>query len=413
MSLERHGIKPGLGRISRLLKLLGSPQLKYPTIHVAGTNGKGSTSAMLASILNEAGYRTGLYTSPHLVRFNERIQVSKQMISGPELVEAARIVRKAARKMPGAPITFFEFTTAMAFVHFSLKKTDIAVIETGMGGRFDATNAILPEVSIITNVNVDHTKYLGNRLEEIAFEKAGIVKPGRPIVTGEGKKAPLSVIRKKAMEAGSSLLVLGKDFSVKGSPSSLSYSGIELDIKGLKLGLSGPHQAANAALSLAAIELLRQKGFDMPVSAIRSGLKRAVWPGRFEVISKKPFIVLDGAHNPAGAKTLAAALKGLSFKRLILVLGVMADKDVDAMMKELLPLAYEIITTEPRMERSAPAHALARKALAYGRPAIGIRSVKDACREAVARAGKTDCVCVTGSLFTVGEARAWLIRALP
>ena len=410
LSLERHGIKPGLERISRLLKLLGGPQLKYPAVHVAGTNGKGSTSAMLSSVLNEAGMRTGLYTSPHLVKFNERIQVSGRMITGPELREAARIVKKAAAKMPGSPITFFEFTTAIAFVHFSLKEVDIAVIETGMGGRFDATNTLLPEVSVITNVNVDHTQYLGFGLKEIAFEKAGIIKPGRPVVTGEIKKAPLSVIRKRAKESSSSLYVLDRDFSVQIAPSSLSYSGLELELNGLRLGLSGPHQAMNAGLSLAAIEALRQRGFQIPVSAIRAGLRKAAWPGRFETISKKPLVIIDGAHNPAGARTLANALKDLSYKRLVLVLGIMADKDIDAILKELLPLCAEAIATEPRMERSAPAGVLAGKIRALGKPVVEIRRVKDACKEAVARAKKTDCVCVTGSLFTVGEARAFLVK---
>ena len=410
LSLERHGIKPGLERISRLLKLLGDPQLKYPAVHVAGTNGKGSTSAMLSSVLNEAGMRTGLYTSPHLVKFNERIQVSGRMITGPELCEAARIVKKAAARMPGSPITFFEFTTAMAFVHFSLKEVDIAVIETGMGGRFDATNTLLPEVSVITNVNVDHTQYLGSGLKEIAFEKSGIIKPGRPVVTGEIKKAPLSVIRKRAKESSSSLYVLNRDFSVQIAPSSLSYSGLELELNGLRLGLSGPHQAMNAGLSLAAIEALRQRGFQIPVSAIRAGLRKAAWPGRFETISKKPLVIIDGAHNPAGARTLANALKDLSYKRLILVLGIMADKDIDAILKELIPLCDEAIATEPRMERSAAAAMLAEKIRAFGKPALEVRRVKDACKEAIQRAGKNDCVCVTGSLFTVGEARAFLVK---
>jgi len=409
--LERHGIKPGLKRITRLLELLGDPQLKYPVVHVAGTNGKGSTSAMLASVLKEAGFTTGLYTSPHLVKFNERIQVSGKKITGPELSEAVRIVRKAAAKMPGAPITFFEFTTAMAFVHFSLSKADIAVIETGMGGRFDATNAVEPDVSVITNVNIDHTQYLGNKLAEIAREKAGIIKPGRPVITGERKREALSVIRKKAKECSSSLYVLGKEFKVHGKPASLSYSGLELGLKGLRLSLSGAHQAMNAGLALAAIEALRQRGFHIPVGAIRSGLRKAAWPGRFETISKRPLVILDGAHNPAGARTLAAALKELSYKRLVLVLGIMADKEIDAILKELLPLCDEAIATAPRMERSADAGVLADRIRAFGKPAIEARRVKDACEEALSRAGKADCVCVTGSLFTVGEARAWLLKS--
>ncbi|WKZ32255.1 MAG: folylpolyglutamate synthase/dihydrofolate synthase family protein [Thermodesulfobacteriota bacterium] len=410
--LEKHGIKPGLGRINKIVSLLGGPQKSFPVVHVAGTNGKGSTSAIIASILQEAGLRTGLYTSPHLEKFNERIRVSGKMITGPELIRAVKAVRSAARKMAGSsPLTFFEFTTAMAFLHFREKKVDMAVIETGMGGRFDATNVVTPEVSVITNIGMDHTRFLGKSLEDIAFEKAGIIKPGTPVVTGEGRKGPLSVIRKTAKRLSAPLHVIDKDFSATGGPRSFAYDGVNSRLVSLKLGLLGPHQVRNAACALAAIEVLRGKGFEIPAKAAREGLKKAAWPGRFEIISRRPLVVLDGAHNPAGARTLALALEGLG-KKPVLVLGVMADKDMDGILREILPSCGTVIATSPRNERSENAFALAEKIKRLGKDAVARESVKEAVKEAVLRAGTHGAVCVTGSLFTVGEARGYLRRAV-
>ncbi|MBW7957191.1 MAG: bifunctional folylpolyglutamate synthase/dihydrofolate synthase [Deltaproteobacteria bacterium] len=409
--LEKHGIRPGLKRIREIVSLLGVPQKSFPVIHVAGTNGKGSTSAIIASILQEAGLRTGLYTSPHLEKFNERIRVSGKMIAGPEIVRAVKIVRAASKKMAGgSPLTFFEFTTAMALLHFRLKKVDIAVIETGMGGRFDATNVVTPEVSVITNIGMDHMRFLGKTLDEIAFEKAGIIKPGRPVVTGEVKRGPLSVIRKTAKKMSSPLHVIKNDFSATGEPSSFAYQGGKRRLENLKLGLLGPHQVRNAACALAAIEVLKGKGFEIPVKALREGLKNAAWPGRFEVISRKPFVVLDGAHNSAGARTLALALEGLK-KKPVLVLGVMADKDIDGILKEILPSCRTVIAASPKNERSESALALSERVKRFGKEAVIRESVRDALKEALLRAGPQGAVCVTGSLFTVGEARGYLRRA--
>ncbi len=409
--LEKHGIRPGLGRTRKIVSLLGDPQKGYTIVHVAGTNGKGSTSAIIASVLQEAGLRTGLYTSPHLEKFNERIRVSGKMITGPEVASAVKTVRAASRKMPrGAPLTFFEFTTAMAFLHFMRKKADIAVIETGMGGRFDATNVVTPGVSVITNVSIDHARFLGRTVKEIAFEKAGIIKPGRPVVVGEVEKGPLSVIRKRARDLSSPLYENGSDFSASGDPRSFDYQGMSCRLEGLKLGLMGRHQVNNAACALAAIEVLKGNGFEIPVRAIRNGLKKAAWPGRFEVLSKRPFVVLDGAHNPAGARTLALALESLG-KRPVLVLGVMADKDIDGFMKEILPSCSMVVATRPENARSESPMALSGRVGRFGKEAVARESVKEALNEALLRAGPQGAVCVTGSLFTVGEARGYLRRA--
>lgn len=411
-SLERHGIKPGLERVRALLAALGNPQDSFKSIHVAGTNGKGSVCSMAASVLIDAGFRTGLYTSPHLVKFKERISVSGKNISEKGLIEAAREVKAASEKAGvSGTITFFEFTTAMAFSHFRKKKVEFAVVETGMGGRLDATNLAVPMVSVITNIALDHTAWLGSTIKKIAFEKAGIIKPGVPVVTGAEKTA-LSVIKAAAKKASSPLFVMGRDFHAEGECSSFSYSGIRGGLTGLKLALNGSHQVGNAAIALAAIEALRAQGVHITARAIRKGLKETCWPGRFEILSRRPLVVLDGAHNPDGAASLKNALSSLKKKRLILVMGIMSDKDMDGILKELVPASDLVIATRPKGERSATLPALIQAASRYGKPVIGVESVKEACKKALSLASPADCVCVTGSLFTVGEGREYLLRAL-
>ena len=408
--LQRHGIRPGLARVEKLLGLLGDPQNDFLSMHIAGTNGKGSTSAFAASILREAGFRTGLYTSPHLSKFNERMQINGRAINDADLARLIPRVRKAARGVKGQ-LSFFEFTTALAFLYFSEKKTDVAVVETGMGGRWDATNAVAPLVSIITNVGLDHTAHLGSTLPEIAFEKAGIIKYGVPVVTGETHKAALSVIAKRAHELDAPLIILGRAFDVDGDERSVDYTGIDGKIRGLKLGLEGAHQLSNASVALAALECVRMYGLHITAKAVRDGLKKALWPGRLEVVKKRPLVLLDAAHNPSGAKALRAFLEGLKKRRLSLVIGVMNDKDIKGIFKELIPLADAVFLASPGIERSAPVEALERLALPFKKRVISAGSVKEAYRLAIAEAGPEDAVCVTGSIFTVGEARGYLIKS--
>ncbi len=412
-SLERHGIKPGLSRIKELLGLLGNPENDYPSIHIAGTNGKGSTAAYLDSILRKAGFKTGLYTSPHLIKFNERIQVSGKLISGRDMVRIASIVRDASKGMtgPDRELSFFEFATAMAFLYFKEKDVDIGVIETGMGGRFDATNVVTPLASIITNIGLDHTEYLGTKIEKIAFEKAGIIKKGVPAVTGTEKKEALKVIERASKKKGARLFRLGHDFIPKrGSRGKLDYSGIKINIKGLRLGLRGTHQLKNASCALAAIEVLKDSGLRIPVRAVRDGLKDTVWPARVEVISKSPLIILDAAHNPEGASTLKGALRGFRYGRLILVLGIMADKDIGGIISQLAPLADTIIACAPQIKRAASPALIARMLKPFSKPVLVKDSVKDACKAALDEAGEGDALCITGSVFTVGEAKKYLSR---
>ncbi len=318
-SLQSSGIKPGLRRVEALLKALDDPQKKFPSIHIAGTNGKGSTAAMTEAALIKAGFRTGLYTSPHLVRFNERIRISGRPVSDRVVAGAASAVREALRSLKGeeARPSFFEFTTAMAFLLFRDKKVDIAVIETGMGGRWDATNTAAPLVTIITNIEKEHTQYLGTTLAEIASEKAGIIKPGVPAVTAEEKPAALKAIKAAARKARSPLYILGRDFSTAdGGGGRLSYTGMGRSLPGLRLGLRGPFQRRNAACALAALEIFASAGFAIPDRAIRAGFGKTDWPGRVEVLSRRPLVLLDSAHNPSGAASLAGALREFRFKRL-------------------------------------------------------------------------------------------------
>lgn len=412
-SLERGGIKPGLERIERLMQALANPHLSYPCVHVGGTNGKGSTAAMTAAILTQAGYRVGLYTSPHLERFNERICINDKDVSNASLVKTALKVKAAARLVPaavGSP-SFFEFTTAMAFQYFKEKGVDIAIIEVGMGGRWDATNIIRPLVSVITTVDIDHTEYLGKSLAKIAAEKSGIIKKGIPVVCGESKVAALKIIAKAAKEQGAPLRRLGNDFRMTDGEKGCEYHGIDDDIKALRLGLAGGHQRRNAACALAAIESLRQGRWRIPVKAIRDGLRNVRWPARVEVVGRRPLVIIDSAHNPAGARTLAEALTSFRYKRLFLVLGIMGDKDIDGIMAALAPLAHRVIFCAPSGDRAARPQGLRDKAIRYTKEIVIASSVRAACKAALTAASSEDAVCVTGSIVTVGEARGFLVRS--
>ncbi len=403
--LEAHGIKPGLGRIKKLLHALGDPQKEFQSIHVAGTNGKGSTCAFLFSVLKEAGLRAGLYTSPHLERFNERIRTSFGLISDRDVVKTALRVRGAAQET-GREVSFFEFTTAMAFEHFRTRGVGVAVVETGMGGRWDATNVLSPLVSVITTVGLDHMEYLGGDVASIAREKAGIIKKGAPLITGVAKGAALKVLMAKAGEKRSRAFLLGRDFTFRRRPEGLfDYSGATTAIEGLSIGLIGEHQYANASCALAALEAMGGKGYRIPEPCIRRGLEKAEWPGRVEVVGRRPLIVLDAAHNPDGARSLAKALKTFGFRRLILVLGIMNDKDIEGILKPLAPLSDVIMAAAPDTPRAAPAESLIERLKSNKRPARPYPSVAAACRAALKEAKRDDAICVTGSIYTVGEAR--------
>lgn len=411
--LQKYGMKFGLDNIRRLMSVLGNPQTSFRTVHVAGTNGKGSTSCMISSLLKTSGRKTGLFTSPHLVSFTERIRTNGTEISEQEVIDLAGQVRDAASGVPDFYPTFFEVVTAMAFLHFRAKQVDWAVVETGLGGRLDATNIVTPEVSVITGIDFDHSEFLGRTLPEIAGEKAGIIKERAPVVTAVQSAEAMAVIEKKAAEKMSPLLKYGTDFSsviVEEGPDGirLDYSG-EREYRGLSLPLRGGHQATNAALAAKTAELIgRAHGLDIDIPA---GFCNVVWPGRLEMLRPDPPVMIDGAHNPQAASALASYLCGLlqsRYRRIVLVIGIMADKDIDGILKPLLPLASDIVFTSPAYGRAAAPELLRSHALSMGFKGVTAPGVSAAVTLAEGMMHPGDIMVVTGSFYTIGEAKEFL-----
>ena len=407
-SMRRFGIILGLSTITNILDGLGNPQRTFSAIHIAGTNGKGSIASTLATILRIAGYRVGLYTSPHLIRFNERICVNGTPISDDAVVaswEAVKSVHHGDREP-----TFFEFSTAMAFHEFAQRKVDYAVIETGMGGRMDATNVVSPMLSIITNISLEHKTYLGGTIAAITGEKAGIIKPGIPVVTGVCQKSAKAVIEKIASGQSAPLFMKGRDFRVRrAGKDRFSYLGIDHHWTGMQTGLMGGHQVDNASLTLAACEIVMRNQDRLSKDHIQSGLVQNRWPGRLEVVSQKPYVILDGAHNLMAARRLGRFLQdALAGRRITMVAGILDDKPYEAILKDLVAPCSRLIITRPEIDRSLPPETLE----AVAKPLISdiqiIANVGDAVRHAIATSGADDAVCIAGSLYVVGEAKAAL-----
>ena len=407
--LQASGIKLGLSNISRLLSILNDPHKNLKVIHIAGTNGKGSVAAMISSILDKAGFRTGLYTSPHLVSFTERIKINNLEISESRVSELTDYIHERIEGTDLArDITFFEFTTAIAMLYFVEQNVDIAVLEVGMGGRFDSTNVVDPLLSIITNVSIDHQQYLGGTLKEIAFEKAGIIKDGGIVITGVTQPSVLELVQEKCRTHGAVLYKVGKDMRGRSTgPGIFNYYGLRDRYAALRLNLLGSHQIRNAVTALGAIEVLKEKGYAIDEKAIYKGLESTHWPARLEMLQKDPLVVLDCAHNRAGAKALKDALCDgtFSFGRLFLVLGIMKDKEIKSILSQLIPLADRVILTQPRMDRAASPEMLWEDVKKYRKVKEIVYDVKKAVSYAVSQAAKEDMVCITGSIFTIGEAR--------
>ena len=408
--LQKYGMKFGLDNIRKLLSELGNPQDSFRCVHVAGTNGKGSTSAMTESILRTSGCRTGLFTSPHLLSFTERIRVDGQEISEDDVVGLAEEVRGIAEKTRDFSPTFFEVVTAMAFLHFSRRNVEWAVVEVGLGGRLDATNIVLPEVTVLTSIGLDHREFLGNTLREVAAEKAGIIKAGVPVVSAPQASEALEVIEAGALEKGSPVYRWGREFSSSAVREysgglSFSYSG-ERDYDDLSISLAGDHQAVNAALAVKTAEILSGK-YSAMVCSVREGLAAAKWPGRIQFVKENPAILIDGAHNPDAAEALSIHLgKMISrrYRRVILVAGIMGDKDIDGILRPLLPLASEVIFTAASYSRSASAAVLSAHAASLGYQSVPSDGVADALRKAGELYVPGDIIVVTGSFYTIGEA---------
>jgi dihydrofolate synthase/folylpolyglutamate synthase len=409
--LQQHGMKFGLDNIKRLMSELGGPQKSFSSIHVAGTNGKGSTSAMIESMLRTKGVTTGLFTSPHLVSFTERIRVNGQEMSEDAVIELADEVRKVAAGIGDFSPTFFEVVTSIAFLYFRKMKVQWAVVEVGMGGRLDATNIILPEVAVITSIGIDHREFLGDTLEEIAGEKTGIIKKGVPLVTADQRSGVMGIIRRRCEEAGALLFCYNSEFS-----SEIASTGAEtvsLNYKGSKeylnilLSLAGEHQIINAALAIKVIEIIAEKYPDMDCD-IRKGLKNVKWPGRLEMIKEDPPVLIDGAHNPPAAEVLSSYLRklsGVKYSRIIMVIGVMADKDIEGILKPLLPLAAEILFASPAYGRAASTKRLSDIAATLGYASKSCETVADALHFAEGLFKTGDLIVVTGSFYTIGEAK--------
>jgi len=411
-NLRRFGMKLGLDTITAVLKRLGNPQTQFNVIHIAGTNGKGSTASMLAAILQTSGFKVGLFTSPHIIKFNERIQINGIPISDAAVVRAYQKVHRANENI--RELTFFEMAAAMAFSVFEQKEMDWAIIETGMGGRLDATNVLLPGISIISNISLEHKEYLGNTLSKIAAEKAGIIKPGVPIVTAAKQPVVRQTIEKKARELKAPLFRLGRDFTVRRSGHNrFHYYGLDHTFRQIEIALLGHHQIENAALAASCCEVLQRKGFEVPETAIRKGLVTVQWPGRLEVVSQEPYMVLDGAHNLAAVKALARYLKSASDKKWTLVIGIMDDKPYEKILVALLPHCHSVIVTRPSAGRGLAPEILAKTGATYGLKVTTASTVAEALEMAVHNWKPGEGICVAGSLYVIGEAKSYLEKRGP
>ncbi len=410
--LEKYGILLGLDNIKIILSLLSNPQDRFPSVHVVGTNGKGSTTAFLASILTKAGYRVGRYTSPHLMDFSERITIGNKKIAHRDVERIAFMIRDriAGSKEKERPYTFFEVTTALAFQYFAEKAVDIAIIEAGLGGRLDATNVLNPLVTVITNIGLEHKEFLGDTVEKIAAEKAAVIKKGVSVVTAASEKA-LDVIDSFARKKGSPVYALNRDFRFENTDlTRFDYHGMEKSYKRLRLKrLVGINQFENASVAVTAAEELVKRGFQISEEAIRKGIKEARWEGRFEYVRKDPPFIIDGAHNPHGVESL---IKNLSVfhpdRRFVIILNVLKDKDIREMVETLKPFAEMFILVPNKNERSHT-EAEYKKIFGSGNTFLYYKDIPSALKDVLFSktfAGKP--VLFTGSLYGVGEAKEQL-----
>ncbi len=461
-NLQKFGMKFGLSKTENLLRAFNNPEKHLRMIHVAGSNGKGSVAAMLSFIYSQAGYKVGLFTSPHLIDFRERFRINGRMIEKDRTLELIREIKE--RTDPQEPPTFFEFVTAMALLYFYREKVDLAIMEVGLGGRLDSTNVIEPLITVITTISLEHQEYLGKTLEKITLEKAGIIKPHVLLVTGVEQKKVQHLIDKVCHEKQAPMLLAGRDFKTrkigrgkfsyfgfyssefgvkKQSGVRSSEFGVEEGARGdqalitpnselktpnytpipqsairnpklyphpsssLRLALLGDHQIRNAGLALTVIDCLKKK-FPVNEEAIREGLSKVAWPGRMEVLSERPWIVLDGAHNPGAMKTLVQNLpRVFSYKRLLLIIGMMRDKDIEQTFKYVIPESDIVFLTRAEYDRSADPETLRLFVEGESLPCRISNDIPTAIQRARQEADPEDLILITGSLFIVGEARAW------
>ena len=412
-SLGKFGIQLGLARIEALLERLGHPERRFRSVHVTGTNGKGSTTAMIAAILNEAGIRTGMYTSPHLIDYPERLQLCGSDISRQAFADVIDRTKAAADAMIADGLespTEFEVLTAAAFFWFAREQAELVVVEVGLGGLLDSTNVILPDLAVITNVTLEHTDRCGDTVEEIALHKAGIIKPGVSVVTGAAGAA-LTVIEAAAKRNGSACELLGRDFAVTGSRVDRVRQIFELRVgqtppESYSIRLLGNHQTENAALAVRVCQLLAQRDERLTPAVIRDGLAKAVWPGRFEVFAGAPLLILDGAHNPDGIRTLRQTLDEVFPDRAIVFLfGVLADKNHAEMAQTLFRRCDRAVVVRPHSDRAAAAEDIAREIIEYVAAVKTGGTIGEGLELAKEWAGPDGIVCAAGSLYMIGEVR--------
>lgn len=415
----RFGCRPGLERTSRLLELLGNPHKKTKLIHIAGTNGKGSTTAIISNILKHAGYRVGTYTSPHLNKMTERMVINGEQISEEHFVKYANMVIDKMKYMEENNMevpTQFEMLTAMAFLYFEEMKVDAAVIEVGLGGMYDATNVIDSILSVITSISYDHTDILGDTIEKIATEKAGIIKDNTTVVLyPQLFKEAEKIIEAKCIEKNAKLVKVdveqGRLIKFDILAQSFDYSYGEIRLAGLKVPLLGDHQIKNSTVAVTAAIELSKLGFNIKEEHIRRGLETVVWPCRLSVVSKEPFIIIDGAHNEDGANSLKSAIiKYLSDKNIILVIGMLGDKNYSYAVQELAPLAHKIIASEPISPRALKAEQMAEVIRKYNTNAEAEADIIKAIEKAKKSADKNSVILICGSLYLAGSAYEYLTK---
>ena len=405
-ALKRFGVKLGLDAITTILRRLNNPQHQYPTLHIAGTNGKGSSAAMVAAVLQAGGYRVGLYTSPHLIDFRERIRVQDDHIAEKHVCVLTESIR--ALVDPVSPLTFFEFTTALAFQYFFEQQVDIAVIEVGLGGRFDATNVLHPLGILITGIGMDHEKHLGSTIQDIAREKAGVMQRNVPVVLGEMVPSVREIFERIAQDHDAPCYRYGKEFSIASTSQRMfTYNGLQRSLVGLHTNLLGRHQMKNAACAMALVESAVTNVFPLSPEAMQNGLQHVRWSGRLQVIRDEPMVVLDGAHNSSGARVLfdflQTQLHDCAGRKLVVVLGMMQDKNHVEYLKILLPLIDSLIVTQPQMSRALMAQELWAVVQQLGFQGVTVENSWEAYGKALEMARPGDLICITGSLFLVGE----------
>ena len=419
LNLDVFGWHPGLERIEQLMAALGNPEREMKFVHIGGTNGKGSTTAMTVSVLQEAGYKTGMFISPHLYDYRERIHIGQQWIPEEDLARITTVIRERIGEMLNKGLehpTGFEVSTALALMYFHEQKVDIAVMEVGLGGAIDSTNVIIPLVSVITNVTMDHMEYLGNTIREIASVKAGIIKRGVPVVTAAEEPDALEEISGRALAQESDLYQVGRD---------LYYNVLELDERGTRFRvkdsegwslelftpLVGAHQAINGTTVALIIRLLNGQGFKISDEVLQQGLRRSFWPARLEMVRKKPQVLLDAAHNLDGAIRLKRSLNVIyRYDRLIYVIGMLADKQRVKVMAQLGPLADIIVVTRPNSPRAGDWRAMTLEAAKYTPHVYEEEDIQVAVEKALSLAGPEDLICIAGSIYMVAYAREYFLK---